>query len=114
MPLSSLTAISPVDGRYRRAVASLADQFSEYALIRYRVQVEIEYFIALCGLPLPPLAGVDLQHFESLRSIYRAFEQSDEKMPKFGEDVSVNRGVTAKIFSDMREAKHWLIEDSST
>ena len=82
MILSSLTAISPVDGRYRRAVAALAEQFSECALIRYRVQVEIEYFIALCELPLPPLAGVDPQLFASLRSIYRDFTSDDAEAVK--------------------------------
>ena len=82
MPLSPLTAISPVDGRYRRAVEALAEQFSEWALIRYRVQVEIEYFIALCELPLPPLADVDPQQFESLRSIYRTFTQDEAETVK--------------------------------
>ncbi len=82
MPLSPLTAISPVDGRYRRAVEALADQFSESALIRYRVQVEIEYFIALCELPLPPLAGVDADVFEPLRSIYREFGLDDAEAVK--------------------------------
>ena len=82
MTLSSLTAISPVDGRYRRAVAALAEQFSEYALIRYRAQVEIEYFIALCELPLPPLAGVDPQLFAPLRSIYRDFAPDDAEAVK--------------------------------
>jgi adenylosuccinate lyase len=57
MTLSPLTAVTPVDGRYRRATAALSDYFSEGALIRYRVRVEIEYFIALCRLPLPQLAG---------------------------------------------------------
>ena len=82
MTLSSLTAISPVDGRYRRAVAALAEQFSEYGLIRYRVQVEIEYFIALCELPLPPLAGVDPRLFAPLRSIYRDFTPEDAEAVK--------------------------------
>ncbi|MDJ0669319.1 MAG: adenylosuccinate lyase [Desulfobacterales bacterium] len=82
MTLSSLTAISPVDGRYRRAVAALAEQFSEYGLIRYRVQVEIEYFIALCELPLPPLASVDPQLFAPLRSIYRDFTPEDAEAVK--------------------------------
>ena len=58
MELTELTAISPVDGRYRNKVAALADFFSEYALIRYRVKVEIEYFIALMELPLPQLADI--------------------------------------------------------
>ena len=77
MDLNNLTAISPVDGRYRRATEPLADYFSEYALIRYRVRVEIEYFIALCRLPLPELAGVDASKFEPLRDIYRNFSEAD-------------------------------------
>jgi adenylosuccinate lyase len=71
-----------VDGRYRRAVEALADYFSESALIRYRVQVEIEYFIALCELPLPPLAGVDPEVFDPLRSVYRAFSLADAEAVK--------------------------------
>ena len=82
LPLSPLTAISPVDGRYRRAVDALAAYFSESALIRYRVQVEIEYFIALCEVPLPPLAGVDPQVFNRLRAIYREFEMQDAEAVK--------------------------------
>ena len=82
MPLSPLTAISPVDGRYRRAVDALAAYFSEYALIRYRVQVEIEYFIALCELPLPPLTAVDPKVFTPLRAIYREFEIQDAEAVK--------------------------------
>ena len=82
MSLSTLTAISPVDGRYRRAVDALADYFSESALIRYRVQVEIEYFIALCELPLPPLAGVDANVFASLRSIYQDFGPGEAEAVK--------------------------------
>ena len=58
-PLNSLTAISPVDGRYRNTTGKLADYFSEQALIRYRIRVEVEYFIALCELPLPQLADID-------------------------------------------------------
>ena len=77
MVLNNLTAISPVDGRYRRATERLADYFSEYALIRYRVRVEIEYFIALCRLPLPELARVDASKFEPLRDIYRNFTEAD-------------------------------------
>ena len=70
MELNSLTAISPVDGRYRGKCDALAAYFSEYALMRYRVKVEIEYFIALCEIPLPQLAGVDSSVFPSLRAIY--------------------------------------------
>ena len=68
MELSELTAISPVDGRYRSKCEVLADYFSEFALIRYRVMVEVEYFIALCELPLPQLADVDASAFEGLRA----------------------------------------------
>ncbi len=71
--IESLTAISPVDGRYRNKTEKLADYFSEAALIRYRVRIEIEYFIALCELPLPQLAGVDASKFAALRAIYTDF-----------------------------------------
>ncbi|MDE6858626.1 MAG: adenylosuccinate lyase [Alistipes sp.] len=82
MTLDNLTAISPVDGRYRRATEALACYFSEYALIRYRVRVEIEYFISLCRLPLPELAGVDETVFERLRDIYRNFTEDDARRVK--------------------------------
>lgn len=77
MELSKITAISPVDGRYRAASEPLEDYFSEYALIRYRVLVEIEYFIALCELPLPQLNDVKRDKFETLRDIYREFSVDD-------------------------------------
>ncbi|MCB0762674.1 MAG: adenylosuccinate lyase, partial [Flavobacteriales bacterium] len=77
MELNALTAISPIDGRYRRHTEALGHYFSEAALIKYRVRVEIEYFIALCQLPLPQLANVDTGVFESLRDIYRNFSESD-------------------------------------
>jgi len=77
MTLDNLTAISPVDGRYRRATEALACYFSEYALIRYRVRVEVEYFIALCRLPLPELGSVKEETFEALRGIYRDFTEED-------------------------------------
>lgn len=77
MELNKLTAISPVDGRYRKASEPLADYFSEWALIRYRVKVEIEYFISLCSLPLPQLSSVGSSKFEPLRDIYRNFCDSD-------------------------------------
>ncbi|BBO90164.1 adenylosuccinate lyase [Desulfosarcina ovata] len=77
MTLSPLTAVSPVDGRYHRATAALSDYFSEGALIRYRVRVEIEYFIALCELPLPQLADVDPAVFNSLREASRNFSMDD-------------------------------------
>ena len=77
MSLDMLTAISPVDGRYRKTVEPLADYFSEKALIRYRVMVEVEYFIALCQLPLPQLEGVDTRAHRALRKIYREFTRAD-------------------------------------
>ena len=80
--LTSLTAISPVDGRYRRVAEPLAEYFSEYALISYRVRVEIEYFIALCELPLPELKGVDSALFDTLRDIYRKFTEADAERVK--------------------------------
>ena len=77
MELDKLTAVSPIDGRYREKTASLASYFSEYALIKYRVRVEIEYFIALCELPLPQLASLDVAIFDRLRAIYRDFTEQD-------------------------------------
>lgn len=75
--LSELNAISPIDGRYRSKTVSLSGYFSEEALIKYRVLVEIEYFIALCELPLPQLQGVDKAVFEPLRDLYRNFSAQD-------------------------------------
>ncbi|WP_289733650.1 adenylosuccinate lyase [Paramuribaculum intestinale] len=77
MQLDTLTAISPIDGRYRSKCEPLADYFSEFALIRYRVRVEVEYFIALCEIPLPQLAGVDHSAFTALRAIYTGFTEAD-------------------------------------
>ena len=94
MELSILTAISPVDGRYRNKVEALAPYYSEFALIKYRVRVEIEYFIALCELPVPQLAGVDKNLFESLRDIYRNFSLADANMVKDTEKVT-NHDVKA-------------------
>lgn len=82
MAFTPLDAVSPVDGRYRRQTEALARYFSEGALIAYRVRVEIEYFIALCRLPLPPLAGVDPAAFEALREIYRRFGAADAERVK--------------------------------
>ena len=80
--LEPLTAISPIDGRYRNKTEKLADYFSEAALIRYRVRIEIEYFIALCELPLPQLAGVDASKFVALRAIYTDFTLDDARRVK--------------------------------
>ena len=77
MDLSALTAISPVDGRYRRQVEALAPYFSEFGLIRYRIRIEIEYFIALYEWQLPQLADVDASQFPALRALYENFSEAD-------------------------------------
>jgi adenylosuccinate lyase len=82
MELSALSAVSPVDGRYRRHTKELGNYFSEAALIRYRVIVEIEYYIALCELPLPQLKGVDQGIFSTLRGIYKEFTEADAQAVK--------------------------------
>ena len=86
--LNKLTAISPVDGRYRNTTETLADYFSEQALIRYRIRVEVEYFIALCEIPLPQLAGIDRTKFAALRALYLDFSPADaERVHFFLDDV---------------------------
>ena len=94
MELDVLTAISPIDGRYRNKTEQLAGYFSEYALIRYRVRVEIEYFIALCELPLPQLENFDHSLFERFRDIYRNFSEQDAARVKEIESVT-NHDVKA-------------------
>ena len=94
MNLDVLTAISPIDGRYRGKTESLAAYFSEYALIRYRVRVEIEYFITLCELPLPQLAAFDTSLFPRLRAIYENFSEADAQRVKDIEKVT-NHDVKA-------------------
>lgn len=94
MSLSSLTAISPIDGRYRNKVEALGAYFSEAALIKYRVLVEIEYFIALCELPLPQLTEVDTSLFDGLRKIYSEFTDADATAIKDIEKVT-NHDVKA-------------------
>lgn len=94
MNLDLLTAISPVDGRYRNKTAVLADYFSEYALIRYRVRVEVEYFITLCELPLPQLASFDTSLFGRLRNIYLNFDEKSAQRVKDIEKVT-NHDVKA-------------------
>ena len=94
MNISALTAISPIDGRYRGKTEPLAEYFSEYALIRYRVRVEIEYFITLCELPLPQLQDFDHSLFEPLRNIYRNFTEQDAQRVKDIEKVT-NHDVKA-------------------
>lgn len=94
MNLDLLTAISPIDGRYRSKTQTLADYFSEYALIRYRVRVEIEYFISLCELPLPQLKQFDHSLFERLRDVYIRFNEQSAQRVKDIEKVT-NHDVKA-------------------
>ena len=94
MELTRLTAISPIDGRYREKTEPLGEYFSEYALVRYRVRVEIEYFIALCELPLPQLESFDHGLFEPLRDIYRNFSPAEAQRVKDIERVT-NHDVKA-------------------
>ena len=92
--LNPLTAISPVDGRYHRQTQVLSEYFSEFGLIKYRVKVEIEYFIALCELPLPQLKGFDQRLFEKLRKIAESFDLNDAQKIKETEKVT-NHDVKA-------------------
>ena len=94
MTLDALTAVSPIDGRYRGKTEKLADYFSEYALIKYRIRVEIEYFITLCELPLPQLADFDHKHFDSLCDIYRKFDEEGASRVKDIEKIT-NHDVKA-------------------
>ena len=94
MNLTTLTAISPVDGRYRRNTSELAGYFSEFGLIRYRVLVEVEYFIALCELPLPQLQNVDKSIYPALRDIYNNFSEADALEIKDTEKIT-NHDVKA-------------------
>jgi adenylosuccinate lyase len=94
MGISELTAISPVDGRYRSKVEELAAYFSEFSLIKYRIKVEIEYFISLCSIPLPQLASMDRSKFDKLRDIYMKLKQEDaEEIKKI--EKKVNHDVKA-------------------
>lgn len=94
MTLDALTAVSPIDGRYRSKTECLADYFSEYALIRYRVRVEIEYFITLCELPLPQLESFNSALFEQLRDIYHNFDEASAARVKEIESIT-NHDVKA-------------------
>jgi adenylosuccinate lyase len=94
MELTQLTAISPVDGRYRNIVSDLDQYFSEFALIKYRVHVEIEYFIALCELPLKQLESFRKSDYELLRNIYRIFSAADAQKVKDSEKIT-NHDVKA-------------------
>lgn len=94
MEMNTLLGISPIDGRYRRVVDPLSRYFSEYALIKYRIQVEVEYFIALCELPLPQLKEIDPKAFQKLRGLYENFTIEDAERVKEIERVT-NHDVKA-------------------
>ncbi len=94
MHLNALTAISPIDGRYRNKTEELAPYFSEYALIKYRVHVEVEYFIALCEIPLPQLADFPTKNFFALRNVVKHFGEHDAQKIKDTEKIT-NHDVKA-------------------
>ncbi|MFM1932357.1 MAG: hypothetical protein RL226_1660, partial [Bacteroidota bacterium] len=94
MILSELTAVSPVDGRYRTKIDSLAPYLSEFGLIKYRVQVEVEYFIALCEFQLPQLASFPKEHYSALRNTYLQFSEADALVIKETEKTT-NHDVKA-------------------
>lgn len=104
MKLDELTAISPVDGRYRNKTTGLSPYFSEFGLIKYRVQVEVEYFIALCKLPLEELKGVDKAKFQSLRNIYLNFSETD------ADDI---KKIEATTNHDVKAVEYFLKEKFS-
>lgn len=106
MDCNSLSAVSPIDGRYASQTAQLREYFSEYALIRYRVRVEIEYFIALCEIPLPQLADFDKSRFEALRDIYRTMTPEDAAKVKEIEKVT-NHDVKAVEYYIKDRFKEW-------
>lgn len=111
MELSLLTAISPIDGRYRNKVENLQLYFSEFALIRYRVYVEVEYFIALCDLPLPQLASFDKNKYAALRRIVTDFKLEDAQRIKDIEQVT-NHDVKAVEYFLKEEFDKLEIQDS--
>jgi adenylosuccinate lyase len=94
MELNFLTAISPLDGRYRHKIDELDLYFSEFGLIRYRLMVEVEYFIALCNIPLPQLVDFKKENFKTLRSVYEDFELTDAEKIKEREKIT-NHDVKA-------------------
>ncbi|HEY2581005.1 MAG TPA: adenylosuccinate lyase, partial [Mucilaginibacter sp.] len=111
MTLTPLSAISPIDGRYRNTTSKLAAYFSEYALIKYRVFVEIEYFIALCEYPLPQLQSFDKNVSEKLRDIYKNFSEKDAESIKIIEkttnhDVKAVEYFIKKVFDDLGLEKY--------
>lgn len=110
MSLNQLNAISPIDGRYRNKVDALGSFFSEEALIKYRVRVEIEYFIALCEIPLPQLKDFDTALFENLRAIYQNFTTEDAQAIKEIEKVT-NHDVKAVEYFIKKEFDKLGLQD---
>jgi adenylosuccinate lyase len=98
MDLSTLTAVSPIDGRYRRQIENLYPYFSEYGLIKYRIMIEVEYFIALCELPLPQLENIDKSCYDKLRNLYRYFCIDDAKRVKETEKITNHDVKAAEYF----------------
>ena len=106
MLLNKLSAISPIDGRYRAKTKSLSPYFSEFGLIQYRIRIEVEYFIALCELPLPQLADFPTSLFEELRSVYRHFNLDQAQAVKDIEketnhDVKAVEYFLKQVFDDL-------------
>ncbi|MCX7987674.1 MAG: adenylosuccinate lyase [Bacteroidales bacterium] len=106
MSLTELTAISPIDGRYRQKVEDLYNYFSEFALIKYRVLVEIEYFIALCQIPLPQLQNFGIENFAKLRTIYQNFSIDDAQKIKDTEKIT-NHDVKAVEYFIKEKFDSW-------
>ncbi len=111
MLLNTLTAVSPIDGRYRRQIEQLAQYFSEFGLIHYRVRVEIEYFIALCDLPLPQLESFDKNLYANLRAIYENFSEENaleikETEKTTNHDVKAVEYFIKNAFEDLGIAQH--------
>ena len=117
MNLTELTAISPIDGRYGRVTKGLRTYFSEAALIKYRVRVEIEYFIALCELPLPQLADFDKSLYGNIRNIYIDFSEADALAIKEIEKITnhdvkaveyfIKKKITALGINEQQEFVHF-------
>ena len=112
MDYSALMAISPIDGRYRNHVESLSNYFSEFALIRYRVMVEIEYFIALCNIPLEQLRTFDYELFPKLRDIYKEFSAEDAIRVKNIEKETNHDVKAVEYFIKERFTEFGLVEYS--
>ncbi len=108
MKLNSLTAISPIDGRYRSKTEDLSAYFSEFALIKYRVHVEVEYFIALCEIPLPQLADFPVKSFSALRNIVTNFSESDAEVIKATEKITNHDVKAVEYFLKERFDQHEL------